>query len=568
MSDIISLNGYKIKDEKAVRIYETVALMKSDSKLKEGYHVKTKGYYVANDGGSAEYYITSIESNTDYQEHLSNGLYATLKIENIMNPIQFGCYGDNTHDDTDLLKKCSEYCKNITLLGKTYKITDFSFTANSNIDGEGAILNCSLLGSATICKIRSNSIIKNITINSLSEDLQWSRVDMSDEENITIENCIVTGFRNPTNSNSWGLYMKNSKNIKILNCKFDNNTQSDIALTENTENVIINGCSALNSYFKINLEPRGIIKNVRLENNIVNSMTLYTVAEESYGCQNIDIIHNVIESLKLNGMTGRLIDNTINSISTSTGDNFGNIIENINSIGLDKQLNDDLYLLNIQDQNSANMYEHWVNGYSTINKLKRNIDNIKGRYLELNGENSNDVVQIQRMFNCTENEIYFIRTLMNSKNLPNQNINARGLNIDFYNENEELLSTAKELIDRAKNESTNNETIWCEKSVFIKIPEGCTHFKVRLTNGSASRDTKLTNWGYVKINKVNLSNKNIIEDNKSYSNSLPTSSLSLFGTNNANLEGDVIYLTDGSHYLGYCTESGNPGTWKTISFDD
>ena len=43
MSDIVTLNGYKIKDEKAVRSYETVALMKADTKLKEGQHIKTRG---------------------------------------------------------------------------------------------------------------------------------------------------------------------------------------------------------------------------------------------------------------------------------------------------------------------------------------------------------------------------------------------------------------------------------------------------------------------------------------------------------------------------------------------
>ena len=74
------INGYSIKDEKAIRTYDSVALMKSDRKLKEGQHVKTRGYYSINDGGSAEYYITDTQSKSDYQENLENGLYATLII--------------------------------------------------------------------------------------------------------------------------------------------------------------------------------------------------------------------------------------------------------------------------------------------------------------------------------------------------------------------------------------------------------------------------------------------------------------------------------------------------------
>ena len=68
MSEISILNGYKIKDKKAVRYYDTISNMKSDTTLKAGMHVKTKGYYSVNDGGNAEYYITSTESATDYQE--------------------------------------------------------------------------------------------------------------------------------------------------------------------------------------------------------------------------------------------------------------------------------------------------------------------------------------------------------------------------------------------------------------------------------------------------------------------------------------------------------------------
>ena len=73
------INGYKVKDEKAVRTYDTVSDMKSDSKLGEGQHIKTRGYYSINDGGSAEYIIVSESSETEYQELLNNG----CKIEEI-----------------------------------------------------------------------------------------------------------------------------------------------------------------------------------------------------------------------------------------------------------------------------------------------------------------------------------------------------------------------------------------------------------------------------------------------------------------------------------------------------
>ena len=114
MSDIVTLNGYKIKDEKAVRRYETVALMKADTKLKEGYHVKTKGYYEANDGGHGEYIIVDDETLVDDGGSihvLSNGLRAKLIITNgIINILQYGLLPNN--DITSGLNTIGSYISN------------------------------------------------------------------------------------------------------------------------------------------------------------------------------------------------------------------------------------------------------------------------------------------------------------------------------------------------------------------------------------------------------------------------------------------------------------------------
>lgn len=112
MSDIVTLNGYKIKDEKAVRSYETVASMKADTKLKEGYHVKTKGYYEANDGGHAEYIIVDDETLVDdggLIHVLNNGLRAQLIIDDVIKPEIFGAYGDGVHDDSVAIQSAINY---------------------------------------------------------------------------------------------------------------------------------------------------------------------------------------------------------------------------------------------------------------------------------------------------------------------------------------------------------------------------------------------------------------------------------------------------------------------------
>ena len=84
MAEISTLNGYKIKDKKAIRYYNTVADMVADTTLKNGMYVKTKGYYSEGDGLQNEYIIKS--SSDKNHEILNNNLVAEL-LPNTINTI-------------------------------------------------------------------------------------------------------------------------------------------------------------------------------------------------------------------------------------------------------------------------------------------------------------------------------------------------------------------------------------------------------------------------------------------------------------------------------------------------
>lgn len=100
MSDTVKVNGYDIKDLRAVRTYENVAAMKSDTKLRIGQHVKTKGYYTSGDGGSAEYIVKS--SSSEYYEELTNELVAELvNPNNVYNILQLGCKKGSSFKDSN-----------------------------------------------------------------------------------------------------------------------------------------------------------------------------------------------------------------------------------------------------------------------------------------------------------------------------------------------------------------------------------------------------------------------------------------------------------------------------------
>jgi len=89
---------WQLLAQKGAKTYNNVAEMKADTDLKDGMVAETLGYYGVNDGGGASYKITSEESETDYQEGLENGLYATLIVKN--NMINIKQVGGKTDDET------------------------------------------------------------------------------------------------------------------------------------------------------------------------------------------------------------------------------------------------------------------------------------------------------------------------------------------------------------------------------------------------------------------------------------------------------------------------------------
>ena len=161
-----SLNGYKVKDEYAIHTYDTVANMKLDSKLKSGMHVKTKGYYSANDGGQGEYII--VDNNTLVGDNgsihvLTNGLRAVLIIGSYITPEQFGAYGDGTHDDLLAIQSMFDYGYKNMIMNKNYFISDSLFLSGENIkiSGVGGITSDHLSNPCLLLNVWNSEISLN-----------------------------------------------------------------------------------------------------------------------------------------------------------------------------------------------------------------------------------------------------------------------------------------------------------------------------------------------------------------------------------------------------------------------
>lgn len=237
--------------DKKTYYFDNVADMKAYD-LQNGDYAITKGYYVANDGGNAEYYITNTQIATEHQEELDNNLYATLIIKDYVTPEMFGAKGDGITDDANAFTKCFKSGLPIKCSNKVYGVTHVDLNNNNiYLDGNGCIfINLKLDmseyadGTYTYKGISSmfsddipevneelvtydNVTLKNFTINQQSDDviglnneMHWgglfTPILLVGCDNILVENVSVI------NTLQTGLYFYNAKNIKAINCNFEN----------------------------------------------------------------------------------------------------------------------------------------------------------------------------------------------------------------------------------------------------------------------------------------------------------------------------------------------------------
>lgn len=244
-----------------IRTFNNVEEMKASNTLKAGALGKTLGFYVAGDGGGANYLVvdTIAEDEADGASiiALQNGLYAKLLIQDVLNIKTLGAYGDGEHDDTSIINKAFDVLKSIMIEGNAdaiggkyyvaptlyipkgvYKVTDtitFYMGANSVIaDGATFFYDSSVLNALKIssfykgdgsgylyhaigtCKIEGLRLICNNFVNSSTDSIGiLFDSEIKVPKNIlTFENVYITGFNT---SLKWG---SDTWNVVFIKCSF------------------------------------------------------------------------------------------------------------------------------------------------------------------------------------------------------------------------------------------------------------------------------------------------------------------------------------------------------------
>lgn len=496
-------------------------------------------------------------------EHNENELSLLINKTDFVYPELFGAVGDGVNDDTEAFNEMFATNKVVKFIKDAiYKVGAINAKNNLKMysDYNTTIkLFQNNLSNPVLLGFGSNSYVKGINFESDEDNLEWNRSDITNRENIILENCSFKGFRhNASAPNSWGIYIENSKNITIRNCWFENNSQADITILDGCDNIILD--SNYGSNFTVNIEPNGVadkyIHNVKISNSNINK--LYSL-ENSYtfeSIKNVNIECCTIKNLVYRGgnlfFKGSIVKNIVDQDKL-----YGGYIE-LDTMSLGYNLCESkIYDIG----NSASDGRSWYGSYSNTSNLLTRAVAKTGKGLLLNDGSKSNYSSVETKVSIDEG-LYLIKINSQSFYRDDSIYIANHGKISFYDNTNSLL-VEKNIIF---NQGSQGETTMPKEShIFVNAPSNTSYCVIRLRNSSTNSTSRLLVFNF-EFRKVYLGKVNkIYEDNsKIFVSGIPKS-INQAGTNHIFLKGDRVYIKEpvAGGYEGYvCIESGNPGTWK------
>lgn len=283
--------------EPNVKLFDTVAAMRTATDIANVDLCITRGYYSANDGGGAVYeIIDTVSDSTDIRcVALADGRYAVILHTN--NVLCYGMQRDTEAYCDDILTKMLAINQAIYFPGGTYKFknkitTKFDIVHDEHItfifDGDGFEFGDKDASTPSNYKVVPAGF-NNITIVSPSVALRLQRKwDPASNIENTISNCTFNG----------AVYLENIREMTISNCLFEGDHNQDCLTLYQCMNIIVNGCMfASKSRSKIFKRARSGIRIESAHDDAYN-VVLNETWNHRIQCEGITISNCVIFSVK------------------------------------------------------------------------------------------------------------------------------------------------------------------------------------------------------------------------------------------------------------------------------
>lgn len=221
-----------------IQNFNNIEEMKQSNNLKSGGLIKTQGFYIAGDGGGADYVIVNDIGEDEADESsiitLKNRLYAKLLINDFVNIKQMGAKGDGNTDDKEIITKvlANNNIKEVYFPEGIYIVKDLiNINRPIKIRGENAE-NTIIKAKDFLSYVPGSSIWIILLTNSgaIFENIQLQQ-NITDTENkgmllgfknardVVFKNCFI--YQNEQDFGYVDLNT-NNQNITFENCKFKN----------------------------------------------------------------------------------------------------------------------------------------------------------------------------------------------------------------------------------------------------------------------------------------------------------------------------------------------------------
>lgn len=572
-------NRTKVKDlmQKALVLSTTIAELRAD----EEPNADTI-YFVKDDGQEGHFLydpadLTSGDNTGTVLVSVSGARFKRIYNGGV-SVTWFGAKGDGITDNTEAIKNAVASSDTIIFPDAevSYRMTQWFIPDNKHLIGTGGNIKIELFGTKQpYLDIGSHTYIENIKFYSTDDNFEWNRTDIRDRTHVTLKNCHFEGFRhNSPAPNAWGIHIKGCKNVLIENCSFENNTQSDIAIVEDNENLRI--INASGSALHLNMEPnnRTPIRDVLISGGIYQKIDFLENDMQGVSGNAVKVENCIIDTLWYDGATVEFSNCIINSITKPPKNpHFMGCVDFNGCLSIGKNLIPDPHLFSLS-YNNTNAF--WNAYYTTIpfaQAYTRINDATYGRMLRLNPNHLNGVVYLrsEKLIEIGEaKKLVLFCTTRSVHKGTNQGWIGRHIVVTYYNSENAVIST----VDIAMNRGTQNATTpFNTKGNVLTPPDNTVKVGFKIMNANNNSTNALD------ISAITLHEVSFIpgSDGKSYDykelHRIMDGSMKWdkalevpkAGVNYANFEaGDEVRLTpvEGAP-LGYiCTVAGSPGTWK------
>lgn len=458
----VDMTGWKFNDNAVDSIADLLAIQNP----KDGQVVFVKSYYTGlNKGYGAFYY-----SGTDW-----------ARISNKGSLEGYGLRGDGITNDQYAIALSQTAKVPLTIESKEVYAPVFLANLNCNLDGNNTTVYVnSSLGMSVSVQIRGGSRLSNIKFdNSRAGSLAWSYAGIG--SNVYLKDVGFYGFRDDVLVCSWGVLLTEVKDITFDNCHFGNNSQSDIAFTDNVENItIINAKNEAEGGVSLNFEPNDTryCRNVQV---IGGTYRLVQILENSYlstSIQGLSFTGALIKDLIYDGgdvvFTNTIIEKIRNEIIG--GDSWAGSMRS-DSINISPNLVKDPYFLDVAATTEVDKYWGVFDPVGN-NSYAYKYNAIDGRYLQLNQNDVNNEVGLETPLIDTNGASTML--LACSMRGAGSELSANNVRIYFYNSSGSQVGDPLKVI--TVRGDAQNKLNWKNTVLFFDVPDGVSKIKLYVRN--------------------------------------------------------------------------------------